>query len=42
MVHGVAYSETDHGPKMFSVLRFDVAKKNSPSFGEFLEMVRDN
>ncbi|MGA2782784.1 MAG: hypothetical protein ABSF13_12855 [Smithella sp.] len=42
MVHGVSYSETDHGPKMFSILRFDVAKKNSSSFGEFLEMVKDN
>jgi len=35
MVHGVSYSETDYGPKMFAVLRFDVAKKISPSFMNF-------
>ena len=42
MIQGVSYSETDHGPKMFAILRFDVAKNNSPSFGEFLEMVKNN
>jgi len=42
MIHNVAYSETEHGPQMFAVVRFDVAKVNSRSFSEFLEMMGRN
>ena len=37
MIPGTAYSETQHGPQMFAVVRFDVARTNSASFAEFLE-----
>jgi hypothetical protein len=39
MAKGITYSETNHGPQMFSVIRFDVACKHSPSFKEFLSMM---
>jgi hypothetical protein len=32
----IDYIETDHGPQLFSVLNFDVARKNSMSFDLFL------
>lgn len=31
-----SYSETIHGPQLFSVLRFEVARSNSSSFSNFL------
>ena len=31
-----SYSETEHGPQLFKILRFDVARKNSVSFNNFL------
>jgi len=37
MKKGVAYSETKHGPELFEILRFDVARKNSASFNSFLK-----
>lgn len=40
MIHGTAYSETQHGPQMFAILRFDVARTNSPSLAEFLDMMQ--
>ncbi|MFA4987596.1 MAG: hypothetical protein WC712_13520, partial [Candidatus Brocadiia bacterium] len=36
MARKMAYSETMHGPQMFSVVRFDVARTNSQSLAEFL------
>jgi hypothetical protein len=42
MIRSVAYSETEHGPKMFAEVRFGVAKVNSKSFEEFLEMMDRN
>lgn len=42
MVHGTAYSETQHGPQMFSVIRFDVARMNSTSFADFLDVMHGN
>ena len=36
------YSETHHGPQLFSSIRFSVAKKNSRSFGLFLDLIEDN
>lgn len=40
MLNGTSYSETQHGPQMFSVIRFETARLNSPSFSEFLDMVK--
>jgi len=31
-----SYSETKHGPQLFEILRFDVARQNSHSFDDFL------
>ena len=42
MINGVTYSETEHGPQMFATIRFDVAKMNSPSFAEFLNLIQWN
>jgi len=39
MAQGFAYSETEHGPQMFAVLRFEVARTNSPSFEKFISLV---
>lgn len=36
MRKGIAYSETKHGPELFEILRFDVARNNSASFHVFL------
>lgn len=33
------YSETIHGPQLFAILRFGVARGNSPSFNEFLTIM---
>jgi len=33
------YRETKHGPQMFDILRFGVARQNSPSFDTFLSRV---
>ena len=40
MKAGHTYGETKHGPQMFAVLRFAVARKNSPSFDSFLTFIR--
>jgi len=40
MEHGHSYSETKHGPEMFAILRFDAARKNSPSFNALLALVQ--
>lgn len=34
-----SYSETMHGPKLFSILRFEVARVNSSSFNNFLIII---
>jgi hypothetical protein len=36
---GYTYSETKHGPQLFAIVRFDVARKNSPSLEQFLRLV---
>jgi hypothetical protein len=36
---GFSYIETTHGPQMFAILRFDIARKNSSSFDDFLSML---
>ena len=36
---GFSYIETTHGPQMFAVLRFDMARKHSSSFDDFLSML---
>jgi 5S rRNA maturation endonuclease (ribonuclease M5) len=36
---GYSYSETTHGPRLFAILRFDVARQNSASFSDFLQRV---
>ena len=36
MRKGISYSETKHGPELFEILRFDVARRNSPSLADFL------
>jgi hypothetical protein len=36
---GFSYIETTHGPQMFAILRFDVARRNSSSFNDFLLML---
>ena len=36
MKKGISYSETKHGPELFEILRFEVARKNSSSFNAFL------
>jgi hypothetical protein len=36
MRKGESYSETKHGPQMFEIIRFDVARQNSASLDEFL------
>jgi hypothetical protein len=33
---GVHYNEVKHGPELFEILRFPVARQNSRSFSEFL------
>lgn len=37
---GYTYIETKHGPQLFIILRFKEAKKNSPSFSHFLNLLR--
>lgn len=37
--HGYTYSETTHGPQMFRILRFDVARRNSDSLNVFLSIM---
>ena len=39
MKQGISYSETKHGPQLFAMLRFDIARQNSPSFDDFLRIV---
>jgi hypothetical protein len=39
MRKGISYSETKHGPELFEILRFDVARKNSESFEVFLSQL---
>ena len=40
MKPGHSYRETKHGPEMFAILRFPVARKNSPSFDRLLKLMR--
>jgi uncharacterized protein (DUF2249 family) len=35
-----SYSETEHGPELFEILREAVAKKNSQSFKQFINSVK--
>jgi hypothetical protein len=35
----IDYSETQHGPQLFSILRFNIAKKNSDSFNRFVSLL---
>lgn len=42
MKAGHTYRETKHGPQMFAILRFRVARRNSPSFDEFLALTRSS
>jgi hypothetical protein len=39
MRKGTPYSETKHGPELFEIVRFDVARQNSASFDAFLSQV---
>ncbi len=39
MKKGVSYSETTHGPDLFGLLRFHIARKNSVSFDIFLKLI---
>ncbi len=39
-VRKIKYRETKHGPQLFAILRFNVARKNSPSFNQFLQILR--
>lgn len=34
-----SYIETSHGPQMFAILRFDIARQHSSSFDDFLSML---
>ena len=36
----IQYRETRHGAQMFAILRFDVARNNSPSLDHFLTTIR--
>lgn len=36
---GTSYSETQHGPQLFILIRDHIAKKNSNSYKHFLEQV---
>ncbi len=36
----INYIETKHGPQLFAVLRFNVARGNSPSFDHFLRVLQ--
>jgi hypothetical protein len=40
MRKGISYSETKHGPELFEILRFDVARKHSASLDKFLNEIR--
>jgi Domain of unknown function (DUF4276) len=42
MRRGTSYSETKHGPELFEILRFDVARKNSRSFDAFLSCLEQS
>ena len=42
MKNGFSYSETDHGPQLFEIIRFEVARQNSRSFADFLHIAGDN
>jgi hypothetical protein len=41
-VRGITYCETRHGPQLFAILRFNVARRNSPSFDHFLGVCPSN
>jgi hypothetical protein len=41
MKKNISYSETKHGPELFEILRFDVARTNSNSFNAFLSYLND-
>jgi|WetSurMetagenome_2_1015567.scaffolds.fasta_scaffold173412_2 hypothetical protein len=40
MKYKYSYSETRHGPQMFGILRFDIARRNSASFNTFLALAK--
>jgi uncharacterized protein DUF4276 len=40
-VRKFTYQETKHGPELFAIIRFDVARKNSPSFDTFLNLLNN-
>lgn len=37
---GYSYDETTHGPQLFGILRFPVARQNSSSFNDFLFLIK--
>lgn len=39
MKQGISYAETKHGPQLFEIVRFEVARTNSRSFDDFLNSV---
>lgn len=39
MQKGISYSETRHGPDLFGLLRFHIARKHSVSFDMFLKLI---
>ena len=39
-VKNMTYRETKHGPELFYILRFKVARKNSASFEKFLKLIK--
>ena len=41
MKKGVSYSETRHGPELFGLLRFNIARQNSVSFDIFLKLIEE-
>jgi len=41
MKPSVSYSETKHGPQLFKILRFRVARQNSESFDDFLSQIEN-
>ena len=38
-IKGTTYRETRHGPQLFAILRFPVARKNSASFDRFMQLI---
>lgn len=36
----ITYSETRHGPQLFAIIRFNIARQNSSSFNHFLQVLQ--